>query len=121
MKPTREVVLRKLGTYWPDEVDELLRQLDALRELSPSEEGLARIQLAVIKLSRGNRDELKQNIEAARRDYRDVLAYAEYPKQTKAAHLNHFNLTKAEQIESKAIRKSDREQYLAWLNSPDPE
>ena len=74
------------------------------------------MQLAVLKLSGGDRDKLVANFEAANLDIRDVLAYAEYPRQMEANHLNHFNLSKAEQQESKAIRESDCVQYLDWLN-----
>lgn len=115
MKPSRELVIKKLNEYWSKNVDEILFQLDSYKDKDSSKEGLARVQLAVIKLSRGNREDLIKYIEIAKQDCRDVLAYAEYPKQMKTNHLNHFNMSKEEQKESKAILKSDREQYMAWL------
>lgn len=38
-----------------------------------------RVQLAVLKLAAGNLKKLGEFVETARRDYRDVLAWAEYP------------------------------------------
>ena len=38
-----------------------------------------RVRLAVLKLAAGNMEKLRQGIETAKQDYRDVLAYAEYP------------------------------------------
>jgi len=38
-----------------------------------------RVRLAVLKLAAGNMEKLRQGIETAKKDYRDVLAYAEYP------------------------------------------
>lgn len=116
MKPTRELVLRKVTEYWPAEAHGTMLLLDDVANIGSTEQELARVQLAVLKLSGGDRDKLVANIEAANRDPRDVLAYAEYPRQMAAHHLNHFNLTKAEQLESKEIRESDRRQYLDWLN-----
>ena len=42
-----------------------------------------RVQLAVLKLAAGRLDELRREIETARRDYRDVLAPAEYPRYSR--------------------------------------
>jgi hypothetical protein len=39
----------------------------------------ARVLLAVLKLANGNLARLRSQIETAKMDYRDVLAYAEYP------------------------------------------
>ncbi len=116
MKQSQQLVIEKLRVYWPNEVDEILGRLDdiAMQGISPRE--LARIQLAILKLSSGNKEELEKNIALAKRDYRDVIAYAEYPRQMASSHLSHFNLSEEEQKESKAIIKSDREQYMAWLN-----
>lgn len=116
MKPTRELVLKILGEYWPASQNEVLAELDEIVSNESSVEGLARIQLAVLKLADGRRDKLADYIEAANADPRDVLAYAEYPGSMRAPHLAHFRLNEAEKKESNAIRKSDRAQYLAWLN-----
>ncbi len=48
----------------------------------------------------------------AKRDYRDVLAYAEYPEQMRIGFVGVRQLP-AEEV--KALRQRDREQYLGWL------
>jgi hypothetical protein len=70
-----------------------------------------RVQLAVLKLSDGNPDKLRQNIQAAKIDYRDVLAWAEYPEQMQTG-ASTFNTT-PEVIG--AIMRRDKEQYQRWL------
>ncbi len=117
MKPSSELVNKKIKVYWPNDFDAVKSQLHTLKNKDSTEEGLARVQLAVLKLSAGDRERLTKYIEAALQDWRDVLAWAEYPMQMKSKPLTHFNLTKDEQKEAKAIRKADCEQYEAWLNN----
>src|ERR1700756_3483087 len=42
-----------------------------------------RVQLAVLKLSEGNEEKLREFVAVAKRDYRDVLFWAENPEQAK--------------------------------------
>ena len=42
-----------------------------------------RVQLAVLKLSEGNEEKLREFVTVAKRDYRDVLLWAEYPEEAK--------------------------------------
>ena len=70
-----------------------------------------RVQLAALKLAHGDLRELQQWIAAANRDYRDVLAAAEYP------------LTMARSPGSRMVSEEEREQlaeadwrqYQRWL------
>jgi hypothetical protein len=50
----------------------------------------------------------------AKRDYRDVLAYAEYPEEMKLGFVGMKDLSPEE---AKAVRRRDREQYLRWLEA----
>ena len=70
-----------------------------------------RIQLAILKLSGGDPSKLRHNLEAAKIDYRDVLAWAEYPEQMETG-ASAFNSAPAV-IEG--IRKRDKDQYQEWL------
>ena len=45
-----------------------------------------RVQLAIIKLSEGDRGQLEEYVSLAKTDYRDVLAYAEYPEEMKTSY-----------------------------------
>jgi len=42
-----------------------------------------RVQLAILKLSEGNQEKLREFITVAKRDYRDVLFWAEYPEESR--------------------------------------
>ncbi len=72
-----------------------------------------RLQLGVLKLSGGEAERLKESIELARIDYRDVLAYAEYPEEMRAGP----GKWKQGESELAEIRRRDRAQYEAWLAS----
>jgi hypothetical protein len=68
-----------------------------------------RVRVAVLKLSDGSLERLQALIAHAKRDYRDVLAWAEYPEEMR-------NLTwRLPVAEQARIRTADRVQYLAWL------
>jgi len=54
-----------------------LKVLQAYRECQETE----RVQLAILILSNGNLDELRRMVNVASIDYRDVLAWAEYPEE----------------------------------------
>ena len=70
-----------------------------------------RLQLGVLKLSEGDAERLKEYIRLARIDYRDVLAYAEYPEEMRAGSAK----SKPGERELDEIRRRDRAQYEAWL------
>jgi hypothetical protein len=112
MNITRALVLAKFAQLFgahPDS-EALLALLDryGARERDRERE---RVQLAILKLGAGDPDKLRHNVEAALVDYRDVLAWAEYPKQMDTG-ATVFN-SPAEEIQE--IRKSDRSQYRDWL------
>lgn len=67
-----------------------------------------RVALAIVKLSEGDLDTLVATVAAARLDYRDVLAWAEYPEEM-ALGINP---------DARCLRDArarDRAQYLSWL------
>ena len=68
-----------------------------------------RVRVAALKLSNGSSTRLRELIAHAKRDYRDVLAWAEYPEELRSPT---WRLPAAEQAR---IRTADRAQYLAWL------
>jgi hypothetical protein len=43
----------------------------------------ARVQLAILKLSAGSEEKVREYVDVAKRDYRDVLFWAEYPEESK--------------------------------------
>lgn len=72
---------------------------------------LDRVRLAVLKLAGGSLDGLRREIETAKSDYRDVLAYAEYPAYMKKT----FRISKLPADEQRKIIDEDWRQYETWL------
>ena len=81
---------------------------------SDSQAGAARVRLAALKLSRGSLEELREQIEAAKIDCRDVLAAAEYPRASREWQ----RLAEASEAYRREVYDDDWRQYEAWLNPP---
>ncbi len=106
----RDLVLDKVKKCFPGcKEEEIMAFLDLYGE-EPYERGRERVQIAILKLSDGDLDQLLVNVEVAKRDYRDVLAYAEYPEE-----MSNDNWKMSENEEIKRIRVRDRKQYIDWL------
>ncbi|XDD45326.1 hypothetical protein AB3N60_11420 [Leptospira sp. WS39.C2] len=69
-----------------------------------------RILLSIVKCSNGNIDKIKQLVTMANKDYRDVLAWAEYPNKMKQGFTNNKKV-------NSEIEKKDKEQFNNWLKS----
>jgi len=70
-----------------------------------------RVQLAVLKLSNKNFDDLRRYANWATTDYRDVLGPAEYPGYTKKM----FRIDKLPEAERQRIIDADWKQYQEWF------
>jgi hypothetical protein len=115
MMPRREAipVRIKVRRYWPDE--DPAEIIAILNQYGGSgEPGRTRVQLAILKLAEGQKERLPELVQMAKRDYRDVLAYAEYPEQIKTDVADLMAMSKEER---KALRQRDKEQYRKWLKS----
>ena len=69
-----------------------------------------RVRLAILKLAGGNLQKLREAIKTASNDYRDVLAYAEYPSYFQKIAPNEPDAAKRNQ----AI-DSDWREYRGWF------
>ena len=69
----------------------------------------ARVRLAVLKISGGDLELIRRNIATAKRDYRDILAYAEYPRQMGQ---DSWKLSSAQ---NRALVAADLQEYEEWL------
>jgi hypothetical protein len=76
---------------------------------APHEREIVRVRVAVLKLSGGDVAKLDRAVVHAKRDYRDVLAWAEYPEEL----IQPTWRLPADEVAR--IRGADRAQYLAWL------
>lgn len=96
--------------FAPDERADALRVLESYGAATHEREP-ARVRVAALKLSNGKLSELEHVIAHARQDYRDVLAWAEFPEElvqpTWSLPEDHVA----------QIRAADRAQYLAWLKT----
>jgi hypothetical protein len=105
----KEILERKLAGMFPDEAirSQAREILDAYGEES-SEEGANRVRLAILKLSKPSLESVREYTQCARVDFRDVLAWAEYPNQIKNPPLK-------DEEKRKALIEQDRKQYEKWL------
>jgi hypothetical protein len=69
----------------------------------------ARVRLAVLKISGGDLDRIRSNVATAKQDYRDILAYAEFPRQMGQ---DSWKLSPAQ---NRALVAADRREYEDWL------
>lgn len=105
-----QVIRRKLGTLFPDESQRREAERELARYgLESYELEAVRVRLAVLKLGGRDLESVRSLVEAAKEDYRDVLAWAEYPAQMKAGPCG---VTPSERT---VQARGDREQYEDWL------
>jgi hypothetical protein len=102
----------KIAQYWPDrdrgEIVEILNGYGA----GKSAWGRRRVHLAILKVSEGRLERLRGLVEAANRDYRDVVAWAENPEQSKMRWVEWRELSEARK---NRIRRRDKRRYQRWL------
>ena len=111
-RPDRDIVRRKAAQVFPghDPAD-IVAILDRYGVESWERER-ERVQLALLRISEGSLERLLQWLGYAKTDYRDALAAAEYPSESRAGFTGMGKLSPAQR---EAIRRKDREAYRAWL------
>jgi hypothetical protein len=109
MKYACELIFaRKLSSMFPGKEEQVQRIFsDCGRE--EHEEISSRVKLAVLKLSGGDIEKVREYVQTAVKDYRDVLAWAEYPEQMR---VKSWELSPEENRE---IQARDLDQYESWL------
>jgi hypothetical protein len=70
----------------------------------------ARVRLAILKLAGGNLKSLRATVKTANEDYRDVLAYAEYP-----AYFQKISPSEVDTNRKQRVIDADWQQYREWL------
>ena|SRR5258708_32335161 len=112
---TRDLVRATVAKCFPSvNTEEVLNILDRYGT-EVYERERERVQIAILKLSEGDRDKLLVNVEIAKRDYRDVLAYAEYPEEMSKPSWSDKSWEMTDKEEMRLIRDRDRRQYDEWL------
>jgi len=106
-----KILLQKLEKLFPDN-DIRSKAVTILGEygIERYEQEPVRLRLAALKLFDGSLDELKKYISYAKQDFRDVLSWAEYPRQSKKWSM-------PDGPKKEALVKADRAEYEKWLNT----
>ena len=77
-----EVVASVQATFPMSSWAGVLELLDSYG-VEPCERERERVQVAILKLSAGSEEKVREYLALAKRDYRDVLFWAEYPEESK--------------------------------------
>jgi hypothetical protein len=80
---SREEVVAGARVAFPRSDQASLLELLDHYGIEPYERERERVQLAILKLSEGSEEKLREFIAVAKRDYRDVLFWAEYPEEAR--------------------------------------
>ena len=83
MPHTHDEVVAVVQKTFPESNWENVIQLLDEYGVEPCERERERVQLAILKLSEGNEEKLGEFVAVAKRDYRDVLFWAEYPEESR--------------------------------------
>ena len=77
-----EVVASVQATFPKSSWARVLELLDSYG-VEPYEQERERVQVAILKLSAGSEAKVREYVAVAKRDYRDVLFWAEYPEESR--------------------------------------
>src|SRR6266567_4641260 len=83
MPPSCNEVVAVVQKTFPEAAHPRVLELRASYGVESYERERERVQLAILKLSEGNEEKLREFVAVAKRDYRDVLFWAEYPEEAK--------------------------------------
>jgi hypothetical protein len=103
------VLNRKLATLYPAEDARRAAEL-ALAPVLRGREG-TRVALGCIKLAGDDLARLEGFVRAALEDYRDILAWAESPRQMRQG-------PSAPAADRTQAQRADAEEYASWLAAP---
>ncbi len=116
MNNAREMIVKKIRQLFPQENGDSVMEILDSYGTEDWEREKERVQLAILKLSEGNLETLRADVAAAKRDYRDILAYAEFPGEIR---LSASEMSSLPSKQAKAIRAQDSKQFLDWLQNDD--
>ena len=106
-------ILRIVKRDYPAESEK--ETLEILRHYkSNNDKSDYRVWASLLKISEGNIEKLRININVAKNDFRDIVANAEYPEYTEKIGFDNGKFTREE---IKRIIQSDWKQYQVWLKA----
>src|SRR5947209_19917692 len=83
MPHSRDEVVAGVQKSFPESAYSRVLELLDTYGVESYERERERVQLAILKLSDGNEEKLREFVAVAKRDYRDVLFWVEYPEESK--------------------------------------
>jgi len=83
MPHTRDEVVAVVQKTFPESAHTRVLELLDGYGIESYERERERVQLAILKLSEGNEEKLREFVAVAKRDYRDVLFWAENPEEAR--------------------------------------
>ena len=83
MPDSRDEVVAAIEATFPESSRARVLELLDSYGVEPYEQERERVQLAILKLSGGSEEKLREFVAVAKRDYRDVLFWAEYPEEAR--------------------------------------
>ena len=83
MPHTRDEVVAIVQKTFPETAHARVVELLDSYGVESYERERERVQLAILKLSEGNEEKLREFVAVAKRDYRDVLFWADNPEEAK--------------------------------------
>jgi hypothetical protein len=108
---TPEDVDRLVMREFPERYKELTQLLAEFRSRRfPGNED--RVRAAIIKMAAGDYDQIRELIDSANQDSRDVVSAAEYPNYSKKTQRNSARLSESDKQE---IYDADWRQYEEWF------
>ncbi|MBN1305846.1 MAG: hypothetical protein JXA13_15520 [Anaerolineales bacterium] len=102
----------KIKTMWPGENAQYIFDLLNKYGKGRHETGRERVQLEILKLANGDLEQFPELVKIAKSDFRDSLAYAEYPEETRTNPIEMRDMPKED---TKTIREMDRQPHRDWL------
>ena len=83
MARSRDAVVAAIQATFPESSRARVLELLDRYGVESYERERERVQLAILKLSGGTEEKLREFLAVAKRDYRDVLFWAEYPEESR--------------------------------------
>jgi hypothetical protein len=107
---------RKIDALWTDPVERGRVRAELQKFGTEAHEREAeRVRLAILKLCDAHTERVIELVAEAKRDYRDVLMWAEYPGEGQALWAVRPDLSTEERLRLEDLRRRDRQQYQDWL------
>src|SRR5436305_7918810 len=83
MPPSRDEVIAVVQRTFPESAHSRVLELLDTYGVESYERERERVQLAILKLSQGNEEKVREFVAVAKHDYRDVLFWADNPAEAK--------------------------------------